>query len=457
MGGMNDDVDNARADAGSVETVEKFIEWVGGLKGSSFLYRGLADFTWMVESSADRQVNESKGEQGSPEDTKNYILKLLDNARMRGFRAHEGRDLPDLELLARLQHYGAATCLIDFTRNPLVALWFACNEQADKHGKVVAMNVISMDAGADATTLGQDEKSQPQKKINFITLEQTTEKIQKFLDGEKLWGWPPTPREERVIAQQSTFVFGKQEIEGDYEVHIPLQAKSRILRALQQKFDITKESLFGDFAGFALANAYDKSDEAYSADEYFALAESAYKSGNEDEDYEKAIQYCDKAIAKDSQHVEVHHLRGLCNYFLEKWGKSADDFSRAIEKDETHTQSYMERGEIYERKLQEPEKAVDDYTAVINLLSNSERRISRRELPSAYRSRGSLYADLGKHENAIADFTSAIEVSPDWPFAYRDRAESHRALGNEKEARDDDKKAERLMERRYRRRPRRRT
>ena len=44
-----------------------------------------------------------------------------------------------MELLAELQHYGAATCLIDFTNSALIALWFACHKEAGKAGKVVAM------------------------------------------------------------------------------------------------------------------------------------------------------------------------------------------------------------------------------------------------------------------------------------------------------------------------------
>ena len=50
-------------------------------------------------------------------------------------------ELCDLELLADLQHYGAATCLIDFTQSPLTALWFACKDEDNlgKDGKVIGM------------------------------------------------------------------------------------------------------------------------------------------------------------------------------------------------------------------------------------------------------------------------------------------------------------------------------
>ena len=52
---------------------------------------------------------------------------LISESEGIGTRSEEmGRQLSDLEILAELQHFGAATCLIDFSRSALVALWFAC-------------------------------------------------------------------------------------------------------------------------------------------------------------------------------------------------------------------------------------------------------------------------------------------------------------------------------------------
>lgn len=45
-----------------------------------------------------------------------------------------GRKLTDFELLAKLQHHGAATRLIDVSRNMLVALWFTCSSEPEKTG-----------------------------------------------------------------------------------------------------------------------------------------------------------------------------------------------------------------------------------------------------------------------------------------------------------------------------------
>ena len=182
----------------AIKTVEEYIAWTKAQQGGLLLYRGLPDADWEVESSAYRRIGKSRdmsSETVLAVTFQNYIDHLLDEAGLRGFRERRDRSLSDLELLAELQHFGAATCLIDFTTHSLIALWFACHKEAGKASKVVA--------------LATDDP----EKFSSINYEDSKKPIKEFLNRGKLWKWEPSGLNNRIVAQQSVFVFGEGRIE----------------------------------------------------------------------------------------------------------------------------------------------------------------------------------------------------------------------------------------------------
>lgn len=81
-------------------------------------WRGQSNIEWPVHSSAYRRLA-IREKQVTEKAIQAYEKRLLQEASHKGYRFVDGKLLSDLELLARLQHHGAATRLVDFTKNLL--------------------------------------------------------------------------------------------------------------------------------------------------------------------------------------------------------------------------------------------------------------------------------------------------------------------------------------------------
>ena len=129
-----------------------------------------------------------------------YEKRLLQQARMNEHGFRHGRRLTDLELLSALQHYGAATRLMDFSRNVFVALWFACRDNQEGYGLLAG---VEGNTAIHLTTEMQLDTSMPELMEELLPQEVGEARAEHF------YVWQPRYLFERMRVQQSVFIFGE--------------------------------------------------------------------------------------------------------------------------------------------------------------------------------------------------------------------------------------------------------
>ena len=128
----------AQKEPTEITTLNQFIEWIDQLKEQTehsnlgrCLFRGLSNKEHSIEASAWRRLTH-EADRKNLERFLEINRGLINDARLYEHDRKNGRELKDLEILAELQHFRAATCLIDFTYSAQVALWFACQSSHKK-------------------------------------------------------------------------------------------------------------------------------------------------------------------------------------------------------------------------------------------------------------------------------------------------------------------------------------
>jgi hypothetical protein len=224
-------------------------------------WRGQASIDWTLDAALVRRYRQYQ-ESGAGAALNEANIRTVEKALIERARAAGlGSDLGELELLARLQHHGAATRLLDCSRNAFVALWFACRWEPEKDGVL-----IGFELGDNAVHLGTGE------------LRHDIDELLAMASGRLLW-WQPRSLSPRISAQQAVFVFGQVvdepwgsirlgeggvslgeigAVPGAAMIFISAKLKAALNGNWGPLLGFSEESLFPDFDGFALAHSVGK-------------------------------------------------------------------------------------------------------------------------------------------------------------------------------------------------------
>ena len=93
-------------------------------------FRGQSKSTFDLSPSLNRLISDKKSETYT-----RFENEMINTARLQNPEIFYEEDYP-VNMLAKMQHYGIPTRMLDITENALVALYFACKEFFDHDGKV---------------------------------------------------------------------------------------------------------------------------------------------------------------------------------------------------------------------------------------------------------------------------------------------------------------------------------
>ena len=405
-----------------ISSLGEFIGWVKQLDFKNCLFRGVPNAKYRIQASAYRRPKE---EDRSLEKFLQINKHLIADARLRGHGERDGRELEDLEILAQLQHFGAATCLIDFTHNAQVALYFACQKDP-KWEK----NPRDSENPPDGKVYAVRNDPLSFKKVTPDLLKENIDyflpRFQPYGRDPQLYFWEPGYQNNRIIAQQSIFIFGPYEFDENEACIIEESCKEDVLIALEQVSGITQAMLFPDFDGFARLHREAEPYTELSASDYLKRADQLLQS----KQHEEALLNYDKAIELDPQDSETYLWRALAKRKLGQNNDAIDDLDKMVEIDNSPHAFEMQGKTL--SYMKEYRKAIAAFDKVIELDSNH---------PFCYIRRAIAKCALRQYQEAINDLDQHLQIEPDDVSAYRLRGKVNEDLGNLDAAKRDFQKA----------------
>ena len=451
---------------------------VVGIRGYSdrlLAFRGQKDRVWLLESSAERRLK--KGLKGQDRIHDSLFIEyhrdnLLQTGKLRNYDKLEGNQLADLELLADLQHHGAATCLLDFTRNALVALWFACENShgesggfdqetaeglGESHkvfndGKVFVVNTADERGGFQEVTPRDIAGQSIENVLRFKTRDEDSDRertdqdsLKSSSDEMKFWYWTPAHLNERITAQGSLFLFAPPSSgqPNSEDIVVAAECKGQIRKELEALYNTHEESLFPDFVGFAYTQRHDAPIYILDSEEYRRRGIEAYQRGEEQQaiehytkaielrpedsdtyfrrgraylktgSYDRAIQDFTKSLDLNPDNTVAYWNRGSTHYIKGEFDLAIQDYTKLLELDPDWTYPYVIRGTVHARK-NEVDLAIQDYTKYLDFNNPYNAFVNHL--------RGSAYYSKGEFDLAIQDFDKALALDPDHSFSYFSRS-----------------------------------
>lgn len=181
----------------------------------------------------------------------------------------------------------------------------------------------------------------------------------------------------------------------------------------------TSRFALGDHEG-----AFDDLDRAVEASPnsptcFLARGRTRFLNGQ----YESAIDDFDRLVKLAPKNSSYYTMRASSHAQLGNHDAMVSDATKAIALDPTEPTPFYLRGGA-NAKLGKWEAALDDYDSLVVMEATAK----------AYAGRASIHLQIGNHQAAVYDATSALKLDPNLIMAVKIRAVANRELGKMEEA-----------------------
>ena len=282
----------------------------------NYIFRGEPEYHCKISSTLYRECERMVQEAGLESELSDFDIKAIEEEIFNQVNKFipRGEYASDLSIFTQLQHYASQTNLIDFTTDCHIALFFACDGQPGKNGRVIL------------------------QERNLVPVEE------------------PLGVEHRVLAQKSVFVRPKQgyidQNESKYKVvDVPACLKEDMLRYLKNTHGITTETIYNDIHGYIRNREIHRAAyrEFYIAFAYQSKAEKMEDPEEKHELWDEAIKHYSKAIDYNPNLHPAYAKRSTLYENKEEYDKAMQDRLKAwgifpdvvLEPDRDSTGSWM--------------------------------------------------------------------------------------------------------------------
>lgn len=269
-----------------------------GLYSKTVIFRGISDSQYDLVPGLARLKN-------TTEDTEAELINDFLTRRPDAFK-----ELSDFDMLAKMQHYGLPTRLLDFSLNPLVALYFACESKMAKDGRVLChstylQNDTSLVANAICSAAVRKSFDENYTIDEYLCNEKLS--LQKYLIEVYLCGETTVIRpkywNQRIANQAGVFMVFPNNLIDRYK-NVLISAGKQEISEVIKEYNLGKKinvNIIQDILQKEPIAYYKEDTDYFLSDECFARMFDSYKDEHNQEDFwDKNIKYFKNRFKMDS-------------------------------------------------------------------------------------------------------------------------------------------------------------